>query len=344
MKILYNSCHAILEYDEVKLFTELGHTVFSLGAYSNGGKGHYLLPRPSIVGMQEFPDLEKMSREFPRGNLPEALLSWADVIIDMHDPNFIVGNWDKIVRLGKATKVVWRSIGQSTMHVENMIRRMRYDGMKIVRMSPMEENISGYLGSDALIRFYKDPDEWKEWNGNMKRAINFTQSLLGRRVFCHYDAITQLLNGFPALIYGSGNTDLGSLDGGELTYDGMRGQLRENRTFIYGGTWPSPYTLSFIEAFMVGIPVVSIAADLAEKSPDIARNDQYHYFEIPDIIDHGKNGFVSDNINELREIIHTLLENQDLASQVGEQGRKTAIRLFGKQKITEEWQRFFSIL
>ena len=33
MKILYLSCHSILEYDEVKLLTGMGHYVFSPGAY-----------------------------------------------------------------------------------------------------------------------------------------------------------------------------------------------------------------------------------------------------------------------------------------------------------------------
>jgi hypothetical protein len=31
------------------------------------------------------------------------------------------------------------------------------EGLEIVRYSPMERNIPGYIGEDALIRFYKDP-------------------------------------------------------------------------------------------------------------------------------------------------------------------------------------------
>ena len=33
LKILYCSTHTILEFDEISLFTELGHEVFSMGAY-----------------------------------------------------------------------------------------------------------------------------------------------------------------------------------------------------------------------------------------------------------------------------------------------------------------------
>src|SRR5258708_7885900 len=168
-KILYISCHSILEYDELTLLTELGHDVFSSGAYIKP-QGHYMLPRPGIIGMAEHPELEKYATEYPKTNMPQELIDWADIIIVMHSPEVISDNWDKI----KHKKVIWRTIGQSGSSVENTVRRMRYEGMKIVRMSPMEKNIIGYLGEDAIIRFYKDPEEWKDWNGKEKRAINLT--------------------------------------------------------------------------------------------------------------------------------------------------------------------------
>src|SRR5260221_12618115 len=162
----------------------------------------------------------------------------------------------------KHKKVIWRSIGQSTPAVENMIRRMRYDGMKIVRMSQKEENIIGFVGSDALIKFYKDPLDLNGWTGHVKRAINISQTLKGRTL-CHPDVIFQIMQDFPSLIYGSGNTNLGGLDGGEPSYDLLKGALRDNRAFVYGGTWPSPYTLALQEAMMTGTPVVSIGPKLA---------------------------------------------------------------------------------
>jgi hypothetical protein len=35
MRLLYLSAHSVLEFDEVSLFRELGHYVFSPGAYVN---------------------------------------------------------------------------------------------------------------------------------------------------------------------------------------------------------------------------------------------------------------------------------------------------------------------
>lgn len=337
MKIHLLSCHSILEYDLLKLFTEMGHQVFSNGAYIDP-KGHKMLPRPGVPEAPYFPEYEDLARKYPKTNLPSELIEPFDVIFFMHNPDALLLNWDKV----KHKKVIFYSIGQSTPPVENTIRKCRYEGMKIVRMSPVEEKINGYVGADAIIRFYKDPEEWSNWNGNTKRVINFTQSLRGRRVFCHHDQILQIMNGFPYFIYGSGNDDLGASNGGDLPYDLMKGALRDNRIFVYGGTWPSPYTLAFEEAMMTGIPMVCIGKKLAEDLPEIPHPDRMDYYEMPTIIENGQNGFVSDNINELRNDVHQLLEDHELAKRIGEQGRKTAIRLFGKEKIRKEWEDFLS--
>jgi len=339
LKIHLLSCHSILEYDLLHLFTEMGHEVFCNGAYRNPA-GNGLLPRPGVANAKYFPEYEKLSAEFPKTNLPSELIEPFDIIFIMHTPEFVNENWNKI----KHKKVIWYSIGQSLRHVENSIRRARYEGMKIVRYSPKEEKLPDYLGSDACIRFYKDEQEFCNWNGQVKRVINFTQSLRGRRHFCHHDEIMALVHDFPSLIYGSGNDDLGPLNGGDVPYDLMKGALRDNRVYVYGGTWPAPYTLSFIEAWMTGIPIVAIGKRLAEKIEGVAGTDIYDFYEVQDLIEHGKDGFVSDNKDELRQDIHTLLEDYELAEQVGAAGRKKAISLFGRDLIKHQWEDFFNSL
>jgi glycosyltransferase involved in cell wall biosynthesis len=336
MNILYLSCHSILEYDEVKLFTEMGHKVLADGAYIDP-TGHITLPRPGISNAARWGDLERLAREYPKTNLPPELIEPFDIIFAVHTPEFITENWDKI----KHKKVIWRSIGQSTRQVENAIRRMRYEGLKIVRYSPRESRIPDYLGADAIIRFYKDEKEFGTpvYNGDTKRVVNFSQSLKGRGIFCHYDHIMRIIDGFPSIIYGSGNEDLGPLNGGEIPYDLFKGAMRDNRVMVYGGTWPASYTLSFIEGLMSGIPIVAVGADLAQKLPDGV--EFMEFYEIPDIIKNGENGFVSDNIDELRQDVHAMLEDQVLAKQIGENGRKTAIELFGKENIQKQWEEFF---
>lgn len=340
MKILYLSVHEILERDELLILHELGHDVFSFQGAFMDPKGHISLKRPGIPGMEYHEGWANESVTYAKTKIPKEFFDRFDLIIVMHDPNVLVENWERM----KHKPVIWRTIGQSTPTVENMIRKMRYEDLKIVRMSTMEKNIIGYVGEDVVIHFYKDPQEWSDWNGNTKRVINFTQSLLGRRIYCHYDAINRIIQGFPSLIYGSGNTDLAGLDGGELSYDLMKGALRDNRVFVYGGTYPSPYTLSVQEAMMTGIPVVALGQHLAEDIPEIPVNDRINYYEMPYIIENGKNGYISDDINELRSYVHQLLEDQELAKRIGDQGRKTAMRIWNKENIKQAWDGFLRSL
>lgn len=336
MRIHYLSVHSVLEWQEVSLLTELGHDVFSNGAYIRPD-GHPSLPRPGIPSLTYHPEFERLAVQYPKTELPPELIDPFDAIIIMHDPNILVQNWPRI----KHKKVIWRSIGQSLPHIERLLKPLQAEGLKIVRYSPMEQHLPDYAGANELIRFYGDPEDLIEWNGKDKKVINFTQSLKGRRQFCHYDHIMEMLAGFPAKVFGTGNEDLGNLNGGNTSYDLLKGQLRDSRVFVYGGTWPAPYTLSFIEAWMVGIPIVSIGKKLAENIPGL---DPLVFFEIPDLITHGQNGFIANDMGELRSYIQQLLDNDQLAYRISKAARAKAIDVFGKPQIRAKWKHFLETL
>lgn len=330
-KLLYVSAHSVLEWDELTLFTELGYDCFSLGAYTDP-RGHYQLPRPGVAGMEYRPDLIEWSNRFSRTEIPKEFFDLFDLIIVMHTPEIIEQNWSRM----KHKPVVWRTIGQSTPWVEKRLRRFRDQGLKIVRYSPFEAKLQNYIGEDVLIRFYKDPEEFKDWTGHDVKVINFTQTLKGRRDFCGYDKIMEVGCGFPFKVYGSGNEDLAEFNGGLLSYDLMKGQLRDSRVFLHSGTWPASYTLTPIEAWMTGIPFVTIGPESWKHKdhPDIK------IFEVPKLIDNGDTGFWSDDTSVLKTVIQRLLNDIEYARKIGAAGRAEAINVFGKTKIKEEWKNY----
>lgn len=329
MKILYLSCHSILEFDELKIFEELGYDYFSLGSY--------IIPTKPVdnirPALKKEVDPELLAIAPDRDDIPKSFFDKFDTIIIMHVPEWIEKNWEKM----KHKRVIWRTIGQSTSSVEERLRKYRNEGLQVVRYSPREEFIAGNIGMDAMIRFYKDEYEFDNYNGSNNMVITFSQNIKHRAEYCAYDAVMRVMQDFgdKAKIYGRDNENLGSLFGGFLTYDQMRQTYRDNRVYLYGGTQPASYTLNFMEALMTGIPIVALGAKYA-NSLRLA-GDTY---EVPDIIKNGVNGFCSDNIEELQDYIRLLMSSHDLSRRIGFEGRKTAISLFGKEKVKGLWKKF----
>lgn len=328
LKILYISAHAILEFDEVSLFNELGASVFSLGSYLDPSNPVDPI-RPAIPGMEPNPEL--IARAPLRDALTKEFVDNFDVVYVMHIPEWITKNWDVI----KDKIVIWRSIGQSIQKIEDILRPYRQQGMKIVRYSPFETTIPGYIGGDAVIRFYKDPDELKEWNGNDRIISTFSQGMPIRGVACGYEVFKEATNGLPRVLYGPKN-ESANMYGGFLSYDELKKVLRDSRVYFYTGTHPASYTLNFIEAWMSGTPVVAVGP----------RWGNAHYlnvatYEVPLLIQNGIDGFWSDEIHELHGYCEALLDSDFLAKRISVQGRRSAIEIFGKQTIKKQWYEFF---
>jgi len=340
LKILYLSCHEILEFDEVSLLHELGHEVFSPGAYvepKNRGDQHL---RPDISTLEYDPDIVAQYNEISQTHeagkdtkdyLTKEFVDNFDTVIVMHMPRWIHLNWNAM----RERRVIWRTIGQSLASVEQQMQVFRNDGLQVVRYSPNEANIPHFCGQDALIRFYKDPNVYKNWNGNEGFVITFGQDMQGRGSHCNYTLFEEITRPFLRKLFGPGNHQEG-FGMGRVSYDQLLQEMRNNRVYLYTGTQPASYTLNFIEAWMTGIPVVALGAQ--HGNADQWRN--HNLYEIPTLITDGHDGFVSDDPEVLRQRIATLLNDHDYAAAVGAQGRQSAIRHFNKDMIMNSWKAF----
>ena len=338
-KILYMSCHEILEYDEIKMFTELGHEVYSLGAYTQPG-GDENRKRPAL-DLPYNPHFIELALQYPKENLHPEMLEGIDIVIVMHTTTWITENWPLFKKfIDKGGRVIWRSIGQSIPAREHELKVARSQGLEIVRYSPAESTIKDWNGSDATIRFYKDPEEFKDWNGGDRRIINFTQSMKQRGDFCGWSIYQKATRMLPRVVYGPNNDDLGEkLNGGMLSADEQLKAYQNGRVYFYHGTYPASYTLTFMEAFMTGIPVVSVGHN---EGNSFSKFPDQKTFEVPEMIDNQLNGFVSDNPAELREYLEYMLSDHRKAKAIGAFGRRRAIELFGKAKIKREWEQYLA--
>ena len=337
-KILYLSCHSILEFEEIQILHELGHEVFAAGAYAD----------PAVCvddmrpGLPQIPRNEELHEiwgrvcaahpgEDARWHLTKEFVDKFDTIIVMHLPDWIKVNWEVF----RDKRVIWRTIGQSVSSTEVAMASYRNQGMEIVRYSPREERIPNFCGSDGLIRFYKDPEIYKDWNGKEGSVITFAQDMQGRGTACNYDLFERVTRPFPRKLFGPGNTQPG-LGRGKVSFEQLLKEMRDNRVYFYTGTHPASYTLNFIEAWMTGAPVIAVGSHYGNAN-HLRNHDLY---EIPDLIQDGVNGFVSDSPERLSELVKTLLNDSELAAKISRAGRAEAIKHFGRDMIKASWDRY----
>ena len=341
-RILLLASHAVAEYDDVRMFHDLGYEIFAPGGYedpSSEGEGI----RPPLPQVPYYADLaERCQRQrslygepgpaidWAKARIHDDIIDWADAIIVHHFVDRWVGaQWDRI----RHKRVIWRTCGQSNPELEDYMRQ--FDGLEIVRYSPREqahfERRGSFAGQDALIRFGKYPSDYGPWTGESVTVGNLTQDMPARGHAVGYPYWLQATAGLPTMPAGKGSETMpGGI--GALSYELMLAYLRSQRVYLYTGTTPASYTLGLIEAMLSGVPVVSIDAASWGEGWDGA-----DLFEGDAIA-----GYAPPTVADTRNLLATILNQPDLALTVSRQARDRAISLFGIEQVGAQWRAFLS--
>jgi hypothetical protein len=140
----------------------------------------------------------------------------------------------------------------------------------------------------------------------------------GRRLGADVFAAVRDRARVPLDLVGIDSASLGGL--GEVPPPELPAFLGHYRFYFH----PVRYTslgLALCEAMTVGLPVVGLATT-----------------ELPAIVTDGVDGFVSNDVDRLVDVMRTLLDDADLAARVGAAGRDTALRRFSLSRFTHEWE------
>jgi hypothetical protein len=184
MNVLLLTSHSIAEYDDLRMLSDLGYDVFSIGAYTNPGQ-----PgddkRPALPDVPYHADFEALcweqraattatirasSSTGPRVTCTRRSSTGPTRSSSTTSPKRgSPGQWPRI----RDKRVIWRTCGQSDPRLEAAMARL--DGLEIVRYSPKERNLGNYAGETTLIRFGKYPEDWGGWTGHWPVVGNVSQ-------------------------------------------------------------------------------------------------------------------------------------------------------------------------
>lgn len=151
------------------------------------------------------------------------------------------------------------------------------------------------------------------------RILSVVNDWINRDVICGFTTWKNVTRGLPVFPVG----DTKGFSSQSSSMEELVKYYQSSRVFINTSLY-SPIPTALLEAMACGCAVVST-----------------NNCAIPEAIKHGVNGFLSNDIKELRGYCELLLNDEELANKMGENARKTILEKFSEPVFIEKWKDVF---
>ena len=352
MKILYiSSYHPTLEHNHAELFNNLGLDWFSTGIYLNDSPQsikQYLKIRPYIkpplVSMykQEFlTNNPKYFQSFTGLNSPTVKLDKDFIknfdIVFSCNPSILLNHWDDFKNL----PVILFTCG-NTHSIELKLTPLVNDGLKIVRGSSTELKIKN-CNKSIVIPCFIDEEFYSNWTGICNYVLSFQSHLKERRNTLPVKTYFQVTKEINTRIYGTyANNQKDPAVISTLSYNEQLNKYRECSAYFSISNGVAPITYNFMEALVTGAPVVCFGPKIGGST--MVKKGLPSIYDQCNIIQNEVDGFYSDDVSTLKQYLNLLLKDKTASREIGANGRKTGINLFGKQTVVNQWRTLFNNL
>jgi hypothetical protein len=340
LNILYFSCHEILEYDDLRMFTELGHRVFSLGdfAHPEASEKKFRPGRPEFFHKAFWDSFQEMGCNLPGRRVTREFCRLFDLVIINHNPSLIDVNLNAFGNM----PIILRTLGQSRLSIEK--EYMKYgERIFIVRYSETERDIVGFAKTDAVVYFGKYESDWPAWKGG-DPGITFHNTYKGRNSISYpkLEEWITIRNETGCRLYGAFNENIPEASG-LATYAQQLELYNSAAFYLYVYTQPPSYTLSFIESLMAGVPVIAPSASMIAATSSANQDDAWSEarYEIPKFL-HGSELSLYENVEQAIAIAKTLKTDREAALRVSEQQKENARKYFDAKVSMNNWNQVFS--
>ncbi len=165
------------------------------------------------------------------------------------------------------------------------------------------------------IDFWSDQQPLKRDNA----CLSVVNDWPNRDWCCGFNLWKQTAQGLPVKVFGKSP---GFSEPARST-EHLR-EIYHSSKIFYNTSLHSPVPSVLLEAMACGCAVVSTATCM-----------------IPEIIDHGVNGLISNDPNELRSYLELLLQNDDIAKKLGESAKHTVKEKYNVARYAKDWNTLF---
>jgi glycosyltransferase involved in cell wall biosynthesis len=182
----------------------------------------------------------------------------------------------------------------------------------------------GFTKDDSIvIEHGVDTDFWTP--GSEERdnvCLSVVNDWPNRDWCCGFNLWRQTSQGLPVKVSGKSP----GLSVPAESTEHLREIYQKSRIF-YNTSIHSPVPTVLLEAMACGCAIVSTATCM-----------------IPEVIQHGVNGLISNDPKELRSYLEMLLNNDAVAKKLGENARKTIEEKYDLQRFIDSWNNAFNLI
>jgi glycosyltransferase involved in cell wall biosynthesis len=163
-------------------------------------------------------------------------------------------------------------------------------------------------------------DQGKLYTGSMNKGLVVINNLPVRGRLLGFDIFQQVKKQVPLDLVGMGTGDWGL---GEVLHPQLP-EFQSKYRFFFNPIRYTSLGLAVCEAMMMGIPVIGLATT-----------------ELSAVIDNGYSGFIHTDINYLVDKMKLLLNDAELAAEIGRNGREMALKRFNIRRFAVDWEQLF---
>lgn len=153
----------------------------------------------------------------------------------------------------------------------------------------------------------------------LPQVLSVVHDFINRDYCCNYSGWKRITNGLKTKVIG----DTPGLSRQSTSEEELVKEYQISQIFLNTSTI-SPIPTALLEAMSCGCAVVTTATCM-----------------IPEIIQNGKNGFLSNDESELRKYIDLLLIDSDLRMELGKNARQTILEKFSESSFINNWNQVF---
>lgn len=150
--------------------------------------------------------------------------------------------------------------------------------------------------------------------------LSVVNDWINRDWCCGFGIWQEVIKGLPYKVVG----DTPGLSEPAASTEGLVAIYQNSRIFLNTSTI-SPVPTALMEAMSCGCAVVSTDTCM-----------------IPEVIEHGVNGFITNDKEQMKQHLVDLLNDEDMAKEIGDNARQTIVNRYSAEKFVDKWQQILT--